>query len=112
VIPMRLLEVIRRPADLAGLSSAGRAAPAREIRALLIDQVSATGGHLGSTLGVVEVTIAVHRVFRSPRDVLLFDTGHQAYVHKILTAGAPSSISCAKPTGCLATRPEQNPSTM
>lgn len=82
---MMLLEGIRGPADLAELSSAELAALAQEIRAFLIDKVSAAGGHLGSNLGVVEVIIAIHRVFASPRDVLLFDTGHQAYVHKILT---------------------------
>jgi 1-deoxy-D-xylulose-5-phosphate synthase len=58
---------------------------AGEIRASLIDKVAGVGGHLGPNLGVVELTIAAHRVFDSPRDVLLFDTGHQAYVHKILT---------------------------
>jgi 1-deoxy-D-xylulose-5-phosphate synthase len=58
---------------------------AQEIRAFLIDKVSSAGGHLGPNLGVVELTIAAHRAFDSPRDVLLFDTGHQAYVHKILT---------------------------
>jgi 1-deoxy-D-xylulose-5-phosphate synthase len=82
---MRLLEGICSPADLAGLSRAGLVALAREIRAFLIETVSVTGGHLGPNLGVVEVSIAAHRVFCSPRDVLLFDTGHQAYVHKILT---------------------------
>ncbi len=58
---------------------------AAELRTVLVDKVSAAGGHLGPNLGVVELTIALHRVFRSPDDVLLFDTGHQAYVHKLLT---------------------------
>src|SRR4051795_8671660 len=58
---------------------------AAEIRDFLVAKVSRTGGHLGPNLGVVEVTLALHRVFESPRDSLLFDTGHQAYVHKILT---------------------------
>ena len=61
---------------------------AADIREFLIEKVSQTGGHLGPNLGVVELTIAVHRVFQSPRDVVLFDTGHQSYVHKILTGRA------------------------
>ena len=61
---------------------------ASEIREFLIDKVSKTGGHLGPNLGVVELTIAIHRVFDSPKDVVLFDTGHQSYVHKILTGRA------------------------
>lgn len=82
---MSLLGRITGPTDLAGLSTAALAVLAQEIRAFLIDKVSGAGGHLGPNLGVVELTIAAHRVFDSPRDVLLFDTGHQAYVHKILT---------------------------
>jgi 1-deoxy-D-xylulose-5-phosphate synthase len=62
---------------------------AAEIRAFLIDAISSTGGHLGSNLGVVELTLALHRVFDSPRDQLVWDTGHQAYVHKLLTGRAP-----------------------
>src|SRR5665811_1704468 len=58
---------------------------AEEIRAFLVDQVSKTGGHLGPNLGVVELTIALHRVFDSPQDSIVFDTGHQTYVHKLLT---------------------------
>ncbi|MGB6165617.1 MAG: 1-deoxy-D-xylulose-5-phosphate synthase [Pseudonocardiaceae bacterium] len=82
---MSLLGRITGPTDLKKLSPATLAALAEEIRAFLIDKVSGVGGHLGPNLGMVEVTIAAHRVFDSPRDVLLFDTGHQAYVHKILT---------------------------
>src|SRR5689334_24940639 len=82
---MTVLRRITGPADLQGLSVAALRALAQEIRAFLIGKVSALGGHLGSNLGAVELTIAAHRVFASPRDVLLFDTGHQAYVHKILT---------------------------
>ena len=80
-----LLGRITGPADLIGMSTATLAALTEEIRAFLIDKVSNAGGHLGSTLGTVELTIAAHRVFDSPRDVLLFDTGYQAYVHKVLT---------------------------
>src|ERR1019366_1217786 len=58
---------------------------AEEIRRFLVDSVSKTGGHLGPNLGVVELTIALHRVFDSPRDPIVFDTGHQSYVHKIVT---------------------------
>jgi 1-deoxy-D-xylulose-5-phosphate synthase len=61
---------------------------AADIREFLIEKVSRTGGHLGPNLGVVELTIAIHRVFQSPRDIVLFDTGHQSYVHKILTGRA------------------------
>ncbi len=61
---------------------------AGDIREFLIEKVSKTGGHLGPNLGVVELTLAIHRVFQSPRDVVLFDTGHQSYVHKILTGRA------------------------
>jgi 1-deoxy-D-xylulose-5-phosphate synthase/(E)-4-hydroxy-3-methyl-but-2-enyl pyrophosphate reductase len=80
-----LLSGVSDPAALRELSGQVLPALAAEIRALLVDKVCASGGHLGVNLGVVELTIALHRVFDSPRDVLLFDTGHQAYVHKILT---------------------------
>ena len=79
------LAVINSPADLRGLDLAGCAELAEEMRRFIVDAVTRTGGHLGSNLGVMETTIALHRVFDSPRDVLLFDTGHQAYVHKLLT---------------------------
>jgi 1-deoxy-D-xylulose-5-phosphate synthase len=80
-----LLSTIRSPQDLRALPADQLPALAAEIRRFLIEQVSQTGGHLGPNLGVVELTIAVHRAFESPRDPILFDTGHQAYVHKILT---------------------------
>jgi 1-deoxy-D-xylulose-5-phosphate synthase len=82
---MTLLSRITGPADLKRLSVATLSVLAQDIRAFLVEKVSGVGGHLGANLGVVELTIAAHRVFDSPRDVLLFDTGHQAYVHKILT---------------------------
>jgi len=75
-------------AELRGMSPAQLKSLAAEIREFLIDKVSKTGGHLGPNLGVVELSIAVHRVFDSPKDVVLFDTGHQSYVHKILTGRA------------------------
>ncbi|WP_159805524.1 1-deoxy-D-xylulose-5-phosphate synthase [Cellulomonas citrea] len=82
---MGLLEGIRSPADVQRLSGRQVGRLADEIRAFLVDQVSRTGGHLGPNLGVVELTIALHRVFSSPRDTFVFDTGHQSYVHKLLT---------------------------
>ena len=80
-----MIEQIKSPKDLAALSPAELTALAAEIRTFLIDKVTKTGGHLGPNLGVVELTIAIHRTFDSPKDVVLFDTGHQSYVHKILT---------------------------
>ncbi|MBI2709628.1 MAG: 1-deoxy-D-xylulose-5-phosphate synthase [Actinobacteria bacterium] len=80
-----LLETIESPADLRGLTHSQLDELAAEIRAFIVDAVSKTGGHLGSNLGVVELTLAVHRVFDSPRDIILWDTGHLAYPHKILT---------------------------
>ncbi len=82
---MGVLESIDSPADLRALTRDQLDELAEEIRAFLVDKVSRTGGHLGPNLGVVELTIALHRVFESPNDVLLWDTGHQSYVHKILT---------------------------
>ncbi len=80
-----LLESINSPTDLRRLSYDDLAALSEEIRAFIVQAVSVTGGHLGSNLGAVELTLALHRVFSSPRDILLWDTGHQAYVHKIVT---------------------------
>ncbi len=82
---MSLLERIDGPDDLRSLSPDQVPVLAEEIRHFLIEQVSRTGGHLGPNLGVVELTIAIHRVFDSPRDTVVFDTGHQSYVHKLLT---------------------------
>ncbi len=82
---MPILPGITGPRDLDGLSSAQLNALATEIREFLVENVSRTGGHLGPNLGVVELTIALHRVFSSPDDPIIFDTGHQSYVHKLLT---------------------------
>ncbi len=82
---MSLLERISDPAALRRLDRAQLDELASEIRAFLVSNVSRTGGHLGPNLGVVELTLALHRVFYSPRDPIVFDTGHQSYVHKILT---------------------------
>jgi 1-deoxy-D-xylulose-5-phosphate synthase len=83
-----LLAALRTPADLRALPAVELPELARQIREFLIDRVCLAGGHLGPNLGVVELTIALHRVFRSPEDAILFDTGHQSYVHKILTGRA------------------------
>ena len=80
-----VLDRIREPRDLRLLSAADLKRLAEEIRQFLLVTVSRTGGHLGPNLGVVELTLALHRVFDSPRDRILWDTGHQAYVHKLLT---------------------------
>ena len=80
-----LLESINGPADLRELDAEQLRALAAEIRATLIDAVAVNGGHLGSNLGAVELTLALHRVFDSPRDAIVWDTGHQAYVHKLVT---------------------------
>lgn len=82
---MSILERINGPADLKALSAAELETLAEEIRSYLITSVAKVGGHLGPNLGVVEVSIAMHRVFNSPVDSIVFDTGHQSYVHKLLT---------------------------
>ena len=83
-----MIESIKSPRDLDALTHDQLNVLADEIRTFLVEKVSKTGGHLGPNLGVVELTIAIHRVFESPKDVVLFDTGHQSYVHKILTGRA------------------------
>jgi len=83
-----LIAGIQDPRDLRALSPEQLPTLAGEIRSFLVEKVSATGGHLGPNLGVVELTIALHRVFNSPDDAIIWDTGHQAYVHKILTGRA------------------------
>lgn len=82
---MAVLETITSPADLRRLSPAQLEQLSAEIRTFLVQSVSRTGGHLGPNLGVVELTVAMHRVFASPKDSFVFDTGHQSYVHKLLT---------------------------
>ncbi|MDF3060420.1 MAG: 1-deoxy-D-xylulose-5-phosphate synthase [Microvirga sp.] len=84
-VPTPLLDTIRTPEDLRRLSETQLRAVADELRAETIDAVSVTGGHLGAGLGVVELTVALHYVFDTPRDRLVWDVGHQAYPHKILT---------------------------
>src|SRR5438445_6623431 len=85
---MAILETINSPADLRQLDQSQLAQLAGEVRAFLVEQTSRTGGHLSPNLGVVELTFALHRVFDSPKDAIVWDTGHQAYVHKIVTGRA------------------------
>jgi 1-deoxy-D-xylulose-5-phosphate synthase len=86
VVPaMTILPRIETPTDLRSLNPEELATLAAEIRAFIVESVTTTGGHLGSNLGVVELTLALHRVFESPRDAVLWDTGHQAYIHKLVT---------------------------
>ena len=86
--PAIKLADIKSPADLKTQSPKALADLANEIREFLIAKVSKSGGHLGPNLGVVELTIAIHKTFNSPKDVVVFDTGHQSYVHKLLTGRA------------------------
>jgi 1-deoxy-D-xylulose-5-phosphate synthase len=83
-----MLESLKGPEDLKALNAAQLAELSSEIRAFLVEKVSRTGGHLGPNLGVVELTLSIHRTFDSPKDIVLFDTGHQSYVHKIVTGRA------------------------
>ena len=80
-----LLDTVKSPADTRGLSVPELRQLADELRAEMIDVVSSTGGHFGSGLGVVELTVALHHVFETPRDIIVWDVGHQVYPHKILT---------------------------
>ncbi|WP_438855622.1 1-deoxy-D-xylulose-5-phosphate synthase [Agromyces sp. M3QZ16-3] len=105
---MRLLDTIRGPRDLDALSDDQVEELAREIREVLVADVSKTGGHLGPNLGVVELTLAIHRVFDSPRDPIIFDTGHQSYVHKLLTGRR--DFSTLRQTGGLAGYPQRSES--
>src|ERR671926_1450125 len=82
---MPILDRIYSPADLRALDRAELPALAEEMRARLVDVCSRTGGHIGAGLGVIELTIALHAVFRTPRDQLVWDVGHQGYPHKLLT---------------------------
>ena len=105
---MPILPGITGPRDLDGLSSEQLNALAGEIREFLVENVSRTGGHLGPNLGVVELTIALHRVFSSPDDPIIFDTGHQSYVHKLLTGR--KDFSALRLRGGLAGYPQRGES--
>jgi len=103
-----ILDTISNPRDLDGLSIEQLNELAAEIRAFLVDNVSRTGGHLGPNLGAVELTIALHRVFDSPDDPVIFDTGHQSYVHKLLTGR--QDFSLLRSRGGLAGYPQRSES--
>ncbi|TCM49974.1 1-deoxy-D-xylulose-5-phosphate synthase [Kribbella sp. VKM Ac-2568] len=96
---MGVLEAVGGPADLRGMTDHQLRELATEIRDVLVETVSRTGGHLGPNLGMVEITLAMHRVFDSPRDRLVYDTGHQTYVHKLLTGRAPQFDSLRQQGG-------------
>lgn len=105
---MELLPTIREPRDLDALSATQLEQLADEIRRFLVTEVSKTGGHLGPNLGVVELTLGIHRVFDSPRDAIVFDTGHQSYVHKLLTGR--QDFSGLRQKGGLAGYPQRSES--
>src|SRR5436309_15877165 len=98
------LERINSPVALRELSYEQLDELSAEIRTFIVKAVSVTGGHLGSNLGAVELTLAVHRVFDSPRDIILWDTGHQAYVHKIVT-GRREGFATLRQAGALSGYP-------
>ena len=106
---MSLLETVHGPADLKRLAPGDLPLLAAEIRDFMIEKVSRTGGHLGPSLGVVEITLAIHRVFDSPRDKVLWDTGHQAYVHKIVT-GRQGGFDTLRKRGGLSGYPSRSES--
>ena len=105
---MTILSGITQPSDLKQLSEDQLATLAQEIRDYLITTIAATGGHLGPNLGVVELTMAIHRVFNSPEDRIIFDTGHQSYVHKLLTGR--TDLSNIRTKGGIAGYPQRSES--
>ncbi|MSZ85975.1 MAG: 1-deoxy-D-xylulose-5-phosphate synthase, partial [Actinobacteria bacterium] len=104
-----MINEISSPGDLAKYTPEELISLASQIRKFLIEKVSKTGGHLGPNLGVVELTIALHRTFKSPKDVIVFDTGHQTYVHKILT-GRADGFDLLRQRGGLAGYPNRSES--
>ena len=104
-----MLESLRDPAELKGLSATELAELSQEIRDFLVAKVSRTGGHLGPNLGVVELTLSLHRTFQSPKDLILFDTGHQSYVHKMVT-GRVDQFDSLRQRGGLAGYPSRSES--
>ncbi|GAA3122881.1 1-deoxy-D-xylulose-5-phosphate synthase [Kribbella aluminosa] len=103
---MRVLETVEGPEDLKKLTDQQLTDLATEIRDVLVETVTRTGGHLGPNLGMVEITLAMHRVFDSPRDRLVFDIGHQAYVHKLVT-GRAKDFGTLRQQGGLSGYPSQ-----
>src|SRR3954464_10556709 len=106
---MGLLDQVASPADLRDLTDAQMESLASEIRDELVRTCAPRGGHLGPNLGVVEVTLAIHRTFDSPRDRIVWDTGHQAYVHKMLT-GRATQFDTLRPEGGLSGSPSRTES--
>ena len=90
----KFLDKINSPADVKKLSVPQLEQLAKEIRQLLISVISHTGGHLAPNLGVVELTLALHKVFNTPEDKIIFDVGHQAYIHKIITGRRSNFLRC------------------
>ena len=107
---MSLLDGVHGPADLKRLAPEQLPLLAAELRDLLVDTVSRTGGHLGPSLGVVELTLAVHRVFDSPRDKVVWDTGHQSYVHKLVTGRRREAFETLRKQGGLSGYPSRSES--
>jgi len=105
---MSILKSISKPSDLRKLSDLQLTELAQEIREYLISTITSTGGHLGPNLGVVELTLAIHRVFDSPHDRIIFDTGHQSYVHKLLTGR--TDLSKIRTMGEIAGYPQRSES--
>src|SRR6201993_3198129 len=106
---MALLADINSPSDLKKLDQQQLAQLAAEVRAFLVEQIAKTGGHLSPNLGVVELTFALHRVFDSPTDAIVWDTGHQAYVHKMIT-GRTASFTTLRQQGGLSGYPSRRES--
>ena len=104
-----LLETIQSPADLKALPKEKMGALADEIRAYLIEHVTETGGHLASNLGAVELSLAIHRVFSTPRDHVIFDVGHQSYIHKLVT-GRQEGFSVLRQSGGMSGFPKRTES--
>jgi len=105
---MSILNGITKPSDLKNLTDSEISSLAQEIREYLVKTITSTGGHLGPNLGVVELTLAIHRVFDSPNDRIIFDTGHQSYVHKLVTGR--TDLSNIRTKGGIAGYPQRSES--
>jgi 1-deoxy-D-xylulose-5-phosphate synthase len=105
---MSILNGITKPSDLKNLTDSEMSSLAQEIREYLVKTITSTGGHLGPNLGVVELTLAIHRVFNSPNDRIIFDTGHQSYVHKLVTGR--TDLSNIRTKGGIAGYPQRSES--